>query len=316
MALDDLAPAEPQDEAQRRHEGELSQGRVESVEPLRLDGVVGHALVLALEPALLVVLGGKGPDHPDARQVLLQDRAELAHLLVRAQPDAPHPQPEYRRLEGRGGQEAHADEAEAPVELQQEHGHAYEQSDEVRSPDDAHVYEHADTLHVGDGAGHQVARVLPVVEAEAHALDVVEKQVAQPVGDTLCECLSEVGLAVRQQAPRRAQRDDRPDRQNDRLPGDLACPCGRGDGVDGAPYHLGKQQVGEGGAGHGRVGGRHQLFVGERHAHDAHYFSQGGSAPGGPAGPGRTTKPQAGRPVHGHEAGTCGAVFCVDSIRT
>ena len=65
-----------------------------------------------------------------------------------------------------------------------------------------------DRLDVGGGPRHQVASLLPVVEAEAEGLELLEEVVSQLVGNGVGQSLGQVVLPVGEQPPEHADRHD------------------------------------------------------------------------------------------------------------
>ena len=238
LAVDHPASAEEQDEAHRQQEHEQHERRARRPHALGLHEVTGDLPVSDLELGLFVRLCRERLDHPDAGEVLLQHGAHLGHLFLNEQPDAPHFEPDERRVDHHDRYEAGADKAQPPVLQEQNHGDGREQHRKVGRSHEAHVDEHADVLHIRYGARHQRPGVVPVVEPEAHVLHVVVQHVSQVVRHQLGERLPQVGLEVGQDAPDYAEPQDDPDDHQDGIPEVGAGPEHHFDLVDrGAEVH-------------------------------------------------------------------------------
>ena len=158
-------------------------------------------LVALVELRLFVFLGGECLDDPDAGEVLLEHRAHLGHLLLHDEPESAHSEPDYRGVDDDHGHKAGAYQSEPPVLDEQDCGDDNKQTHELRGADQTHVDEHSDIIHVRDGARHQGARVVAVMEPEAHVLHVVIQHISDVVGDELGNRFTQVGLEVGQHSP-------------------------------------------------------------------------------------------------------------------
>ena len=129
--------------------------------------------------------------------------------------------------------------------------------------------EHSDIIHVRDSARHQGARVVAVVEPEAHVLHVVIQHISDVVGDELGNRFTQVGLEVGQHPPDYVQADYDSDDGQKRGLG--VCPGIKR--LDNIVYSLaeisGQQDLSNKSSDHAQVGYYEPPLVVERYTYDS-----------------------------------------------
>ena len=183
VAVDRPVAPVPEDQPHGDEEGKGQGLHHHGLRPEYPDHGARNVRILCLEPPLLVLLGGEGLDHAHPSEVLLKHGAQLGHVLHGGPPQAPQPDSQLCGNDGPDGDKAYSQQPKLPVQSYHDESRAYYEEDEVGAPYDAADNEHPHSFDVGNGPGHEVAGVLPVVEAEAEALDAVVKGVAKIVDD-------------------------------------------------------------------------------------------------------------------------------------
>ncbi len=122
----------------------------------------------------------------DADDVLLGDGGDVGHLLLDVAQDRVRDVAVAVRQadEDRGDREP--DQRKLPVENEHHHRHAGERDHVLEEEDQAVAEEEADGLKVDRRPRHQLAGLVPVVEAEGQALEVCVQLVAHVVLDAEC----------------------------------------------------------------------------------------------------------------------------------
>ena len=145
---------------------EREQRHVEGALLVRVDAALEDPLRPARELVELVLLLGERLDDVDADDVLLGDRRDVGHLLLDV---AEHGVGDTRvAVREDDDQRCHGsrDERELPVDEEHDHGRADDRQHVLEEEDEPVAEEEADGLEVDRRAREQLARLMPVVEAE------------------------------------------------------------------------------------------------------------------------------------------------------
>ena len=113
------------------------------------------------------------------------------------------------------------------------------------------------TLHVSSGAGHQVSRLLGVVEGEAQVLEVIVDGASQVVGHFLRYVFRHVGLEIGKDGARQGEGDNRGSQQDKETESVLLE-----DLVDGVSQEPGHGQGEQGGHDQGKIGQSKVFLIG------------------------------------------------------
>ncbi len=199
-AREHFQATEPQQQA---HGEEIGVGHRRGVADPQVDAPVGEGEGLAryrIELGELMGLRGKGADHTDAAEVLLHHAREDAELFLQSQPAGAQAKAGDDRSPGGKGHEAQRDQAEHRLTAQQQACPDADQDDGQHEADQPRIDHRPNALDVEHAAGDQLARVHPVVEPEAQALQLGVVRHAQVVGEPLADRLALVVLPHREQA--------------------------------------------------------------------------------------------------------------------
>ena len=169
LPLADEVPAGEEHGGLREERQEAEGRRVEGLLPGRPDGLGEDRLGALLEPRLLRILLAERLDdvHPDDR--LLGDRGHVADALLDL---AEHRMRDVAVAPGDGDQkrrDRQRDQGEAPVDHEQEHGHADDGEHVLDEEDQPVAEEEAHVLEVDRCARHQLAGLVAVEEAVREA---------------------------------------------------------------------------------------------------------------------------------------------------
>ncbi len=271
LARQHLAAADPEQEP---HGEEVGVGHGGGVADPQIGAVVGErqrVLRHGIELGELIGLGCEGADHPDAAEVLLHHPGQHAEFLLECQPARAQAQPGDHRAPGGERHEAQRDQAERRLVAQEQRRPGADQDGRQHEADDAGVDHRADALDVEHAAGDQLARVHPVVEAEAEALQLGVVGHAQVVGDLLPDRLALVVLPHREQAAqhRGAEQQGRGLPERGARGRRVAAAEQALRGIDGAPEILRDHQLKDRGHDRAAEGCRHAASMVERHAQHA-----------------------------------------------
>jgi hypothetical protein len=199
-AREHLEATDPQQQA---HGEEIGVGHRGGVADPQVDTPVGEGEGLArhhIELVELIGLRGKGADYTDAAEVLLHHAREDAELFLQSEPAGAQAKARDDRSPGGEGHEAQRDQAERRLSAQQQACSDADQDDGQHEADHPGIDHRPDALDVEHAAGDQLARVHPVVEAEAQPLQLGVVRHAQVVGEPLPDRLALVVLPHREQA--------------------------------------------------------------------------------------------------------------------
>ena len=192
LPRDDQPRAVPEHQAGPDRDDDLDDGRELHLDASRQQRRLDILQALALESALLVVLAGKGLDHANRREDLLDDRDQLALLLLdvaRRLLDAPredvHDQEEHRR-------DGERDQREAPVQVQHDADDAHQGQDVGHDAEERRGDEVLNAVDVARDPADEVAGALLVVFGERQAMNVVIERPPQVVHHPLADAGGEV----------------------------------------------------------------------------------------------------------------------------
>ena len=192
---------------------------------------------------------GKGLDHPNPRQVLLQPGVQLVECRLNVAEigaDNPDKDDQQQNVQGKDNP---GDDGQPPVHID-EHGERSRQHQAGGDHEEQPLpHELADQLHVVGGAGHQLAGLRPVVIAEAEVVNLRINLVAQVEGHALAGLLAQEVLEEVEHPPPDRQTAQEEGAVPDHPPvevGNAGSPALQGVGqvVDHPAYDLGRTQDG------------------------------------------------------------------------
>ena len=140
-------------------------------------------------------LGGEGAHHADAAEVLLHDPRQDRQPLLQLEPGGAQPEVGHRRAPGDEGHEAQREQAEQQVGGDQEIAADADQHGEQDHAHEAGGEEHPHALDVEHAERDEVARMDPVVEAEAEPLDLLVEGEPQLVAEVVADRLADSSSA-------------------------------------------------------------------------------------------------------------------------
>ena len=202
-----LASSQPQYEADRQGGQERERRPPHGPVPLGAVAQVGNRGRALVELRRFEPLRAEDLDDPHADDVLLQHRRQPARLGLELRVYFAQPLPRQRPCQVQR-EEGDYNETEAPVRPQDDGRHGDEHRRHREKPQRPECHDALQDRHVGRRARHEVARPLPVVEAEAQAQQRVEDVVPQVVADLLRDRVDQVVLAVAEHPSHRARADD------------------------------------------------------------------------------------------------------------
>ena len=156
----------------------------------------------------LVLLLGERLDDVDADDVLLGDGRDVGHLLLDV---AQHRVGDARvavREDDDQGRDRGRDERELPVDEEHDHRRADDRQHVLEEEDEAVAEEEADGLQVDGRAGEQLARLVPVVEAEREPEQLRVERVPHVVLDAERLAARDQAAPGHEQCPGGADEDD------------------------------------------------------------------------------------------------------------
>ena len=161
----DHVPADVEDRCLREQRQEAEQRDVERALSVRLDAECEHLFRAPLELRLLARLLCEGLDDMDADDVLLGDRRDVGHLLLHVTQQGMRHVAVAVRDGDQHRCDRERDQRELPRDDEDHDADADDREDVLEEEDQAVAEEEADTLQIDGRAAHQLARLVPVVEA-------------------------------------------------------------------------------------------------------------------------------------------------------
>src|SRR5581483_5256637 len=165
-----------QDAADPQHDH--GAGVRQHVQEGRVDGLLfGGAEIVVMQPVVggfealdLLALAPKGLHHPNAGDVFLDEGGDSRNLALEGAVHRPDAFAEEPRSPGQRRHETQRQQGQDPVDAQQRDGYADQQNGQIDDLLHAAAGEVAQSLNVGRGPGHELARLRLVMEAEGQVL--------------------------------------------------------------------------------------------------------------------------------------------------